>query len=635
MRPNLIGIVSPSSDNSEALQLAGSWYRHCREKHTKCSPPEAATLPTRVLDVEEDTALRRVFLRDTNKTPGEYAALSYCWGPGDPGLVTTTENVQQHLNEGIPIDDLPRTIQDAIKTTKSLGLRYLWADRLCIVQDSADDWAHEAAVMCDVYSNATITLSADASQSAWDGLFLQHQEFSEMPYQTLLDRQGNETPLMLLRKQSHTPLSGSNLDKRDQPLNRRAWTFQERLMSRRVLHFTTREMMWECSMLSECECRRESAPVSSRYFLPAPEDDPQVLYMKWRHVVGAYMIRLLTVETDKLPALNGLALAFQARLPNARYLAGIWSGNLAADLTWKPPGARQAKRFLEYDDKSRRLGEVPGDDRGLEKVNREDQTEVLKFIMRRQAAESWRRHDGYVAPTWSWASMRGPTMYLDFFPLFPFKSEIDILEAETEPAPAPPGVSSGACGDHVQNHSGEVVAGHITLRGNMVTNLRLVSCMGVGKDGSSTYFSFLNDPEGRFHVEFTPDDRTGSMGHPIDVRVVLLGTQEVSSKEDVHLSGYNTKIMRIEDKNDPMDERLVDVDDEGVWNSLINREMSWARERGESRLGWTSYLVVCRSMMVRGAFKRLGCFDVVLSSQQKAMKSLFEAHSVNETITIV
>ncbi|KAF6811398.1 heterokaryon incompatibility protein [Colletotrichum musicola] len=565
VRPNIIVKVSPSSDRNEALQLTGTWYKNCRLKHTECSPPVNATLPTRVLDVEKGMKLKRVFLLETQRCAGEYAALSYCWGPGDPGLVTTTENVQEHLNEGIPIDDLPQTLQDAIKTTKSLGLRYLWADRLCIVQDSAEDWAHEAALMCDVYSNATVTLSADASKSAWDGLFLQRQEFSEMPYQTLLGRHENETPLALLRKPSRTILKGSNLDRRDQPLNRRAWTFQERLMSRRILHFTTREMMWECSMLSECECRRESVSFSSRYFLPAPEDDRQVLYMKWRHVVGAYMTRLLTVETDKLPALNGLALAFQARLPDDRYLAGMWSGNLAADLTWKPPDARQAKKFLEYDDKSRRLGDVPGGDRDLDQVNRDDRSEVMKFIMRRQALEGWRRHNGYVAPTWSWASMRGPTMYLEFFPLFPFKSDIEILEAKTQPAPAARGVASAA-GEHNQNHSGEVVAGQITLRGQMASDLRIASCMGVGKDGSSIYFSFLNDTEGRFHVEFTPDNQTGSMGHPIDVRVLLLGTQEVSAREDVHLRGYSTKIMRIEDKNDPMDERLVDVDDDGVWN---------------------------------------------------------------------
>ncbi|KAF6830263.1 heterokaryon incompatibility protein [Colletotrichum plurivorum] len=633
--PNIIVKVSPGSDSNEALQLAGNWYKYCRDKHAECSPPVAPTLPTRVLDIEKGNALKRVFLLETNKCPGEYAALSYCWGPGNPVLVTTTGNIYEHLNDGILIDDLPRTIQDAIKITKSLELRYLWANRLCIIQDSAEDWAHEAARMCDVYSNATITLSADASKSGWEGLFLQHQEFSEMPYQALLDRQGNETPLTLLRKHRHTAMIWSNVDSRDQPLNRRAWTFQERLMSRRILHFTTREMMWECNRPSEYECRRSSSAFSSGYLLPAPEDDHQVLYMKWRHIVGAYMTRLLTVETDKLPALNGLALAFQACLPDDKYLAGMRSGNLEADLTWKPPDARQAKRYLEYDDKSRRLGDLQGGDQDLEQVNRDDNSEVLKFIMRRQALEGWRRHDGYVAPTWSWASMRGPTTYLDFFPLYPFKSEIGILEAETQPVPAATGAPSVAGGEHILNHSGEVVAGQITLRGKMVTDLTIVSCMGVSQDGSATYFSFLKDTEGRFHVEFTPNDQTGPMRHPINVRVVLLGTQEVSAREDVHLSGYSTKIKGIEDKNDPMDERLVDVDDERVWNTLINQEMSWVRERGESRLGWTSYLVVCWSMMVRGAFKRLGCFDVVLSSQQKAMKSLFEAHSLHDTITIV
>ncbi|CAI0650020.1 unnamed protein product [Colletotrichum noveboracense] len=111
----------------------------------------------------------RVYLRETQGESGEYAALSYCWGSGAPGLITT-KNHHSHL-EGIEIHSLPSTIRDAIHAARKLDLQYLWVDRLCIIQDSAEDWAHEAALMCEVYSGATLTLSADGSNTATQGLF--------------------------------------------------------------------------------------------------------------------------------------------------------------------------------------------------------------------------------------------------------------------------------------------------------------------------------------------------------------------------------------------------------------------------------------------------------------------------------
>lgn len=76
--------------------------------------------------------------------------------------MTTTKNLQEHLQE---IENLPQTFLDAVLLTGGLGLRYLWVDSLCILQDSREDWAHEAPLMASVYGNAYVTIAADAAKN--------------------------------------------------------------------------------------------------------------------------------------------------------------------------------------------------------------------------------------------------------------------------------------------------------------------------------------------------------------------------------------------------------------------------------------------------------------------------------------
>lgn len=53
--------------------------------------------------------------------------------------------------------------------TLCLGVRYLWIDSLCIVQDDAEDWAREAGQMAKVYRNAYLTLNAATSDADTEG----------------------------------------------------------------------------------------------------------------------------------------------------------------------------------------------------------------------------------------------------------------------------------------------------------------------------------------------------------------------------------------------------------------------------------------------------------------------------------
>jgi hypothetical protein len=85
--------------------------------------------------------------------------------PTDPLLVATN----------MPIHRMPQTYQDAIHVTHALGLRYLWIDALCIIQECLGDWVKENQNMGNIYKNSHITIAPIANKSCWDG-FLQYRE---------------------------------------------------------------------------------------------------------------------------------------------------------------------------------------------------------------------------------------------------------------------------------------------------------------------------------------------------------------------------------------------------------------------------------------------------------------------------
>lgn len=166
-------------------------------------------------------------------------ALSYCWGTGQT-LVTTLENSASHMIE-IPFQRLPQTIQDAIKITRNLGIRYLWVDALCIIQDSVDgkDFQQESSKMGSIYGNAYLTIAVESSESCADG-FLHSRDYGRAaPLQ--------EIPVRI----PNGEVTGSAficapvLDEK-RFLMRRAWAYQEQRLSRRVLHYRSRGLDMCC-----------------------------------------------------------------------------------------------------------------------------------------------------------------------------------------------------------------------------------------------------------------------------------------------------------------------------------------------------------------------------------------------------
>jgi heterokaryon incompatibility protein (HET) len=88
-----------------------------------------------------------------------------------PVLDSSSTNV---LFDGVELPDLPRTFKDAIHIVQIFGMRYLWIDSLCIIQDSLEDWQREAAQMDSIYLDAYLTLTAASSTDSNGGCYINH-----------------------------------------------------------------------------------------------------------------------------------------------------------------------------------------------------------------------------------------------------------------------------------------------------------------------------------------------------------------------------------------------------------------------------------------------------------------------------
>lgn len=125
----------PSNSSDESLTWVQQRVQECLSSHQDCKSP-SSFFPTRVIDVKcEETKVKVVEgLKGEELGQGQYIALSHCWG--DPKHMTTklTMHTLEDYKSGISISSLPQTFKDAVKFARSMGIRYLWIDSLCIIQ---------------------------------------------------------------------------------------------------------------------------------------------------------------------------------------------------------------------------------------------------------------------------------------------------------------------------------------------------------------------------------------------------------------------------------------------------------------------------------------------------------------------
>lgn len=131
------------------------WIDDCENNHSGCQIgiPLSFDFPARLIDVGPLDNLVDPLLVETttleNPTRTVYVALSHCWGDG--ALTKTLDSNVLRYSEKIPVQELSNTFREAMKITRELGVRYIWIDSLCIIQNDAHDWSREAAKMATVF----------------------------------------------------------------------------------------------------------------------------------------------------------------------------------------------------------------------------------------------------------------------------------------------------------------------------------------------------------------------------------------------------------------------------------------------------------------------------------------------------
>jgi hypothetical protein len=312
-----------------------AWLKKCDKDHMMCRTRVASTFrPTRLIDVGSH-ALPGLRLRDGTQCSGPYATLSYCWGKTHHNL--TTRSTLHASMTGLEISSLCKTMRDAIIVTRNLQLKYLWIDALCIIQDDPADWEREALSMSDVYAQSAITIAATSSSDSNGGLFFPRRI---VPTAQLLWTFPDSSPPERVNFRSPDASRFTSLYDKS-PLIKRGWVLQERVLSKRTLHFTTTKLYWNCreAVLEEGSTQNherdhfdEYTPESASFDLGSEESDG--LCVHWINIIRAYTRMKLTYKSDRLPALSGLAKAW-GTASNVRYIAGCWQKNLHLYLIWR------------------------------------------------------------------------------------------------------------------------------------------------------------------------------------------------------------------------------------------------------------------------------------------------------------
>ncbi|KAK3364349.1 hypothetical protein B0T25DRAFT_598337 [Lasiosphaeria hispida] len=170
-----------------------------------------------------------------------------------------------------------------------------------------------------VYGNAFVTVTAAGAEDCQKGIFFPRCPNRGMPFRFLaqkLDKEGGETAGYLYFDRSFSRFSMSD----DEPVDKRAWTLQERLLSPRVIKYGRDAVSWECrsGVISEFDATVRTGSLKA-YQLPRHTSVEQ-----WMRTVKDYSSRALTFSTDRIPALLGVAQKFQECLLRMQYVAGLW-----------------------------------------------------------------------------------------------------------------------------------------------------------------------------------------------------------------------------------------------------------------------------------------------------------------------
>ncbi|KAI2467405.1 HET-domain-containing protein [Annulohypoxylon bovei var. microspora] len=416
--------------------------------------------PTRLIYVgSRDSDTCHLVVTDSDLLRGQqarYAALSYCWGPPEDAksqFKTERATLRDRIS-GFKLATTSPIMQDAVEVCRSLDIPYIWVDAVCIVQDDRPDWEREAAQMTSVYRNACLTICTPTAASCREA-FLGPRVSAKVAFRSQIsDRVVGSYNIRPCGAVINVQVAEGDYESLDNSAAsprsswwRRGWTFQELALSTRVLlfgvklHLVFEDRFWSEGDAALTEAVEDGpaaagmggtfAVISVAGALESREDEGM-----WMAMVEQYTERQLTFESDRLPAMGGLArLAVLGR--GDEYLAGIRKESLHRDLFWTPAVVSDS------------------DGKGELKLS-------FDTLMR-----SLNTPDVYIAPSWSWARWKGKIRF-DESPA-PYGDHVPVLggEGKGELEEAYEGVEARTSTSRL-NPFGQVTEGSLRLTGKVI-----------------------------------------------------------------------------------------------------------------------------------------------------------------------
>ncbi|CAH0049022.1 unnamed protein product [Clonostachys solani] len=398
--------ISPSTGDAKAWSLVQSWMDTCVQTHGRCNQA-TDFIPSYLLELDD-------------------LGGSFCLIPAD----------QLSTQSGGPLSTLPLAYRDAFAVVKRLGLRHLWIDHLCILQDEPPLSNNKIQ---DILSNSFCGIGATGSTLPSSGLFTKREPHLITPtaFEFPLDAKGNTTLLKFHRPEM--------VHFKDEPLIQTAKGFRERLLTPRMIHFGTSLISWEChgALCNEINPGgilhgpggytniegEKPIVISEKYVVgkpirapPRPAWKPLIhtrpfsyplgnpkkdILSRWFQLLPEYTKCTLADPEERLVCLESAAMGMKPHLKEQgcddTYLAGMWK-------------------------------------------------ETLPTALVCYACGSANRRPRYRAPSWSWAAIDGPINYEEGLSgSFTTQSLCELVDVTSR-----------------TNEAGLVIASNLTLKGKLL-----------------------------------------------------------------------------------------------------------------------------------------------------------------------
>ncbi len=282
----------------------------------------------------------RLMDANTSDSKTEYVTVSHRWDSSTKATETTRTNISDAYQK-ILLDTYPRHFKEIFSLGRRLGFKYMWIDSLCIVQDSREDWSKQATLMRQIYSNGALNFALLESFSHQKPTGQANANAEVLGCNlTILDPSESSRDLICWKPENFDYVLQRSR------LYSRGWTFQERLLSSRTVHFG-KQLYWECcsrrasttfplTVDYPCQFADDFILKFKQLTLNPNEDVAGELHRIWCSVVRDYSRRDLTEPNDRLIALSGVAKRLQHvyLLSEDKYLYGLWKPCLPEQLLW-------------------------------------------------------------------------------------------------------------------------------------------------------------------------------------------------------------------------------------------------------------------------------------------------------------